>query len=131
MESPNWLRLITVGLVLAAIALGYFLISNRFVSTKTTKTQKTTTQVVEETAQPSEVPGSVVVQPSVVPSSSPTSSPRATAKPTNPPAYTQIADRAAKGGLQTLPKTGAPLFFIGVGSLSAIIAGLGLRKFPH
>ena len=129
MENPNWLRLIVVGLVLAAMAFGYFLLSNRFVSTKNTKIQKTT-QVVEKT-QPTQEPDIVAVQPSVTPSASPISSPRANVTPTNSPAYTKIAERTNKGGIQTLPKTGAPLFFMGIGALSAIATGLGLRKFPN
>lgn len=137
MESPNWLRLVTVGLVLAAMAVGYFLLSNRFVSNKSENQENT--QMVEETNTPSPDPVNVIVQgsptSSVSATSQPTSSPRAVASPSpstsTPPAYSALADRSSKGGVQTLPATGSELLLIGIISLSAIATGLGLRKFPH
>ncbi|MBI3109780.1 hypothetical protein HYZ06_01940 [Candidatus Daviesbacteria bacterium] len=102
MEGSPWLRLITIGLVLAALAVGYFLISGRFAQEK---------KQVEGVTQ---------------------SSPQATTEPLQPSpnAYTRIVDRN-KSGAQTLPNTGSPMLLIGVFSLSAIISGWSLRKFPQ
>lgn len=116
MENPNWLRLIVVGLVLAAMAFGYFLLSSKF----TTKNKVQKTNVVE-TVQPSDTeipaaPGSPSTTPQVVSSSTPS-------------AYTRIAQR--NQGIQTLPATGSPLFLISLLASSALVTGFSLRKFPH
>ncbi|MBI2334373.1 hypothetical protein HYU96_01095 [Candidatus Daviesbacteria bacterium] len=102
METSPWLRLITIGLVLAALAVGYFLISGRFVSK-------------EGVSQAS-------------PPATPTPSP--TPLPTPQNAYSRILERS-QTQVQTLPNTGSPLILISIFSLSAIISGLGLRKFPN
>ena len=111
MEDQRWLRLITIGLVLAAAAFGYFLISGRFAA----KPAKTEPEVIETVESP--VPSEVLGEGTQV-------------QPTTPPAYTRIVERT-KGGVQTLPKTGSPTFLIGTLSLGILVAGLGLRKFPH
>lgn len=100
MEDPRWLRLITIGLILAALAVGYFLISGKF----TTKT----------TNQPTQTPDAVLGQ---------------NTQAITPSAYTRIAERTK--GAQTLPKTGFPVGLAIVFSVSAIISGFSLRKFPN
>lgn len=116
MDDPRWLRLVTIGLVLAAIAIGYFLIAGKFSSNKSTKIQTQTT--VQQTSQPTPSP-TVLGQDT---KSSSTTQPES--------AYNRIVQRT-QGGAQTLPKTGFPTGLLGIISISAMIAGLGLRKFPH
>lgn len=118
MEDTRWLRLISVGLVLAAMAVGYFLLSNSFFSSKSTKvqTQNTQNQQATPSAQVSDQNVLGQVSPSPVPS--------------NSPAYARIVGRNQTQA-EALPNTGAPLFLIGVLSVSALAAGLGLRRFPY
>lgn len=104
MENPGWMRIIVVGLVLAALAIGYFLLSGSFVKTKP-KSEVSNKTVVAETPV------------------------AATPKPATTSAYTRIVNRA-QGGTQTLPATGFPLALVGVFSAGAAVAGFGLRKFP-
>ncbi len=119
MEDSRWFRLIIIGLILAALAVGYFLLSGRLVSNSVVKTTSQTTNV-------SGIPG-------VTPSASvlgqnakivPNPSPKAT--PTS--AYERIASRNQQ--VQTLPKTGFPEILAGIFSIGVMISGLGLRKFP-
>lgn len=107
MDDPRWLRLVTIGLVLAALAVGYFLMSGKLFS----PTKK-------ESQIPPQVLGQNTPQPSPSPISSPTS------------AYERIASRT-QSQVQALPTTGFPAGLAVVFSASAIIAGYGLRKFPH
>ncbi|MDP3733385.1 MAG: hypothetical protein Q8Q91_02470 [Candidatus Daviesbacteria bacterium] len=110
MESSPWLKLITIGLILAALAVGYFLISGRFTSNKTAKPQVQVEKQVEGVSQAAPQ----IVKPS----------------PTPLNAYSRIVERN-KSGVQILPKTGSPAILISIISLSAIISGWGLKKFPH
>lgn len=107
MEDPRWLRLITIGLVLSALAVGYFLLTGRFASTKTNKPVPT--------AQPSQQ-----VQ---ISQASPTPSPT----PVPKPAVAGIA----KKGVSTLPNTGFPASLAITFATSALAAGFGLRKYPN
>ena len=102
MEGSPWLRLITIGLVLTALVVGYLLISGRFAQEKkqVEGVTQTTPSTTAEPAQPS------------------------------PNAYTRIVERN-KSGAQTLPNTGSPILLISIFSLSAIVSGWGLRKFPN
>ncbi len=118
MEDNKWLRLISVGLVLAAMAVGYFLLSNRFFSAKTTRAPQQNTQTQQATTS-AQAPGSPVLGET---SASP--------QPSNSPAYARIVGRS-QTDVQTLPNTGAPLFLIGILASSALAAGLGLRRFPY
>ncbi|MBI2039935.1 hypothetical protein HYT18_02590 [Candidatus Microgenomates bacterium] len=118
MDDPRWLRLITIGLVLAALAVGYFLISGGFSARKVSNSQVEVAQIEgSPTSSPS--PSSVLGQDTFMAPS-----------PTPASAYSRIAERT-KGGVETLPKTAFPTFLLGIISASAIIAGWGLRKFPH
>lgn len=105
MEDPRWLRLLTIGLVLAALAVGYFLFTGKFSSNSATR------RVAQVVASPSP---SAVPTPSATPSS----------------AYATIANRT-KGGVQTLPRTGFPLDLAAILSVSVMISGWGLRRFPR
>lgn len=115
MEDNIWLRLITVGLVLTALAVGYFLLSGRLTSNSANKIKSQTNQAV---SSPTPIPTVLGQNNQVSPSSTPVS------------AYTRIAERS-QGNIQTLPNTGFPVFLALSFSVSAIISGWGLRKFPH
>jgi len=108
MDDPRWLRIIIVGLVLAALAIGYYLLSGVFSLSKPPKSQ---------TAQ--NIPS---------PSAASSSTPSATNNPQS--AYQMIAQRNQQN-VNTLPKTGIPILLLIIFSSSAIVAGLGLRKFPE
>ncbi len=110
MDDSRWLRFTAIGLVLAAVAVGYFLFSGRLSPSSITRTQ------------PSPAP--------TVLGNNAESSPAPTPSPTPGAAYTTIADRA-QGGTQILPNTGFPVGLVAVFSLSGVIVGWGLRKFPH
>lgn len=111
MDDPRWLRLITIGLVLAALAVGYFLLTGRL-SSNTTKTSSQVSKAI-----PSSSP-TVTPSPAIIPTPSPIS------------AYEAISNRT-QGTPQTLPKTGLPVGLMTALSVSIIIAGWGLRRFPH
>lgn len=117
MEDTRWLRLVTIGLVLAAMAVGYFILAQRF-----TKSQP---QIVETIPFPSPTPTSSVLS---VTNSMESPLPSPTGQTTKS-AYQRIAERT-KGEVQQLPATGFPSLLIGALSASAIIIGFGLRRFP-
>lgn len=117
MQDNIWLRLITVGLVLAALAIGYFLLSGKLSSNSTTKVQSQTNKAVSSAA-----PAVLRATSSPAPTPSPL--------PASASAYTRIANRI-QGGVQTLPRTGFPVILAVVFSTSAMISGWGLRRFPH
>lgn len=117
MEDPKWLRLVTIGLVLAAVAVGYFLLSGRF----TPDTERDATQISQASPTPAVSP---------VPTQTPISSP----SPSPVSAYDRIAQRTnGTGGqnLQTLPRTGFPIVSVVTLSASAVLIGWGLRRFPR
>lgn len=113
MDDPKWLRLITIGLVLAAVAVGYFLFTGRFSSSN-----------VSKTTQVSQASPSASVTSSASPSVTPT--------PTPVSAFNKITERTTKGGqsVDTLPRTGFPGSLVAVLAISTMIAGWGLRRFP-
>lgn len=106
MEDPRWLRLVTVGLVLVALAIGYFLLTGRFTSDNT---KKAPTQI----SQASPIP-------------QPTTPPVLEVSPPTPPAMA-----AAIKNRTTLPKTGYPQALLAVISIGVMVSGLSLRKFPR
>jgi len=105
MQDNIWLRLITVGLVLTALAIGYFLLSGRLFSNSTKTQSPSPTSVLGQNAKP-------------------------TASPSPSSAYAKIAERT-QNQPQVLPKTGFPVGLAVVFSVSAIISGWSLRRFPH
>lgn len=124
MEDPRWLRLVTIGLVLAALAVGYFLLSGRLSPNNNTKPASQATKSV-----PSPV-STASASPAVVGRAT-----QATPTPTATPvsAYGMIVDRnqAKTQGSQTLPNTGFPVGLVVVISVATMISGWGLRKFPY
>ena len=118
MDDPRWLRVITVGLVLAALAVGYYILTGAF-SLRKAPAQTPTNKVVINTTAPSSTP--IVVN-------TPVPSPTSTDNPNS--AYNRIVARN-QGEVQTLPKTGIPAGAVVLLATSVMITGLGLRKFHH
>lgn len=114
MDDPRILKIITVGLVLAALAVGYFLLTGGLGVDKSKR------------APSGQISG-------VVASPSPSLLPVASMQPVQiatPSAYSRIAERSQRG-VQTLPNTAFPSGLAVVFSISAVIAGWFLRKYPH
>lgn len=122
MDDPRWLRVITVGLVLAALAVGYYIVTGAF-SIKKATPQTQINKTVQDNSNPTLLP-SENNTPSVELSPKPSSQPKATS------AYDRIIARN-QAQIQTLPKTGIPVGLIVLLSTSVMTVGLGLRKFPH
>ena len=120
MDDPRWLRIIIVGLVLAALAIGYYLLTGALSLNKSSKTQKPNNTTVQATPTPN-----IANNPNAIPSASP-----ASASSSAQSAYQRIMERN-QSQVQTLPKTGLPAGFVGLLSISIMITGLGLRKFPY
>lgn len=121
MEDPKWLRLITIGLVLAALAVGYFLLSGRLASNST----RNISQINQATSTPTQT---AAASPSVLGING-----QATPTPTPTSAYNRIASRnqGQSQATQALPNTGFPLGLTIVFSVAVMISGWGLRKFPY
>lgn len=113
MDDPRLLRIITVGLVLAALAVGYFLLTGGF-SVKSKKVQSQVSQTAVESSAPSAVSGT-----SVQPSASPYLS-----------AYDRLAARS-QSNVQNLPNTGFQEGLAVVFSVGALVSGWSLRKYPY
>ena len=112
MDDPRWLRIVVVGLILAILAVVYFLLTGGL-GIKS-KVQNQANKVVVASPSPSPVPVA-------------TMSPKQTATPS---AYARIAQRT-QAGAQALPNTGFPLGLAIVVTAAAIGSGLALRKFPR
>ncbi len=111
MDDPRWLRIVVVGLILAILAVIYFLLTgglsgnkNNNIQTQGTQTSKVVVPIVTMSPQPQ--------------------------KSATPSAYNTIANRS-QGSAQTLPRTGFPFGLVVVISASAVGTGLALRKFPR
>lgn len=115
MDDPIWLRVITVGLVLAALAVGYFLLTGRFSSNKTVKTNNQVLNQVSPTPVPTMIPKTNNAPNSILGQNS----------QVTPPAMA-----AARNNVNTLPRTGFSVVLLGIISTGVMISGLGLRKFP-
>jgi len=122
MDDPRWLRIITIGLVLAALVVGYFLLTGGL-SVKKTNTVPQANKVQQTVAPSATVeptPFSLIVDSQVSP----------TPKPSSVSAYSTIASRYQVEA-QALPKTGFPVELATIFSISAIICGWSLCKYPH
>lgn len=89
-----------VGLVLAALAVGYFLLTGRFTSNSTRQIQNEVSEVA--------------------------STPAPTLQPATPSAIGSTTRR----DIRVLPRTGSPLISLGIIALGVMVSGLSLRKFP-
>ena len=110
MDDPRLLRIITVGLVLAALAVGYFLLTGGF----NIKSKKVGTSTKVEQTQ---------VNQTVVESPTPSASPYLSA-------YDRLAARS-QSSVQNLPNTGFPQGLVIVFSVGTLVAGWSLRKYPY
>lgn len=122
MDDPKWLKLVVIGLVLAALATGYFLLSGRLTSNKaatpgTQVSKNIPTATAAASPSPSVLGQATQGTPVPVSSSAPAS------------AYSAIVDRN-QGGVQNLPNTGSPVILVSALAVSSMLVGWGLRKFP-
>lgn len=126
MEDPRWLRLIIIGLVLAAVAVGYFLFTGKFASDSAKKPQ----QITQVSSPSPTATQSAVPSPSVLGQN--TQGSFVSPTPTPASAYNAIVERT-KGGqpIQNLPRTGFPLGLLAALSVPTLIIGWGLRRFPR
>ncbi len=113
MDDPRVLRLVTIGLVLAALAVGYLFFTGGFSVSKSKIAQTST-------AKPSPTAMKIVI---TTPVPSPSASPARTSAPS--------PSNRNQGSAQTLPRTGFPIVLAIVFSVSGIISGLALSKFPR
>lgn len=122
MEDPLWLRLLIIGLVIAALVVGYLLFTGKFASNtiKNGSPVSTATPVASVSAAPSPSILGQNTQRTISPTSIPT--------PVS--AYDRISART-QNGTQSLPRTGFPVGAVAMLSIAALISGWGLRKFPH
>lgn len=121
MDDPRALRLVTIGLVLAALAVGYLLFTGGFSVNKSKIAQTPTTK-------PSPTAMNIVI---TTPAPSPTALPLRTPQPSPSGAGSIAQANINQGSAQTLPRTGFPVGLAIVFSISGIISGLALRKFPR
>lgn len=117
MEGDNRLKFMAVGLILAAVVVGYFIFAQRFSSNQTPKPSEVATRPIQQF--------------------SPSPLPSPTSLPSNVPDI--ILPDTTKGGLPTtkgglpvtqLPATGVPSTLLSVFAISAAVSGYFLRRFP-
>ncbi len=129
MEDSRWSKLIIIGVVLAVLAGGYFFLTNKFIFNKS---KNTATDKPSQTSQPQSTNGNVensaVLSTETVDQANITSP--QVVEPSQRSAYETLANRNQQR-VATLPNTGFPIYLIGTASLSAIIIGFSLRKFPN
>lgn len=116
LDGDNRIRLIIAGLVLAAIAVGYMIFSQRFSSNNTQVANNTNKPVTQITPTPTLT---------VIPTPTPATLEQSSSYPST-----------TKGGLpntgiSSLPQTGFPAGLLAIFSASAGIIGWSLRKYPH
>lgn len=112
MEGEGRLKLIVAGLVLAAFAVGYFILAQRFQTTSPTSTPRPT---------PISQANIVIASPS------PSASPVALGQNNQIGGGTDLPNT----GVSALPKTGFPLP-VGVAfTVAAMISGWFLRRYPN
>jgi hypothetical protein len=118
MEDSTRLKLIVLGLVLAAIAGAYLFFSGRFLSRNATPSPSPIA------VRPTETPGAplVIVPPIQDGQQQPGQPPmQANGQPLPP---TGISD------VNSLPATGLPMELMGTIGAAAIVVGYALRRFP-
>lgn len=124
MDDPRVLRIITVGLILAALAVVYFLFTGGFSVNKPKVNQNQTAKVSPSPTSRPTTAATPSATPSVVGQALPT------AVPTPASAYDTITNRSQEN-VQNLPNTGFPGGLVVVFSISALVAGYSLRRFPR
>src|SRR5258708_3956019 len=123
MDDPKSLRIVAVGLILAALAVGYFLLTGGFAVTKSKKAQTQNTQIAGVVSSPT---------PSSYGTVTPNPTTQAQDATSSASAYSRILSRnQAQGNVQTLPATGFPAGLAVVFSIGTIVSGWSLRKYPN
>lgn len=123
MEENNRLKLLIIGLVLAAIVVGYFILAQRFEGDKIQTQQATNEQSGIMTAQDQ--------------GTTPTRNPSVLGQNSNQTTLDRMeqsqkaGNSGTSGNVQTLPNTGLPSALAAVFATSAIISGWFLRRFPQ
>lgn len=120
MDDPRVLRIITVGLVLAALAVVYFLLTGGIgVKSKKVQVQSNQTDqaVLSTTPSASAMPVAVI-------NPSPSATPTLTTK-------SGAAIKRTQASVQALPNTGFPVGLAVVFSASAVVSGWSLRRYPN
>ncbi|MCR4305922.1 MAG: hypothetical protein NUV73_02460 [Candidatus Daviesbacteria bacterium] len=123
MDDPKWLKLVVIGLVLAALATGYFLLSGRLTSNQAAKPGSQVSKGVPVASPVASSSPAVLGQnaqgsPVPVSSSVPVS------------AYSALVNRNG-GGVENLPNTGSPVILISALAVSTMLVGWGLRRYPR
>lgn len=104
MEDGRWLRMITAGLIIAAIVVSFFLLTGRFNGGQRNQVARISpSPTLEPLPSPSPTDGSLGV----------------------------ATDSGTLQPGQSLPKTGLPLVLLGAFSVAAVISGYFLRKYPE
>ncbi len=144
MEDTTRLKIILVGLFLAALALGYLIFAQRKTTTESFQArpvaQMETTPGVpvggvdalgQSTTTPTNQPSKQLAQ-----ANSTTAQPTPTQSAASPQANAANTQQTKGGqpqqasGASTLPSTGIPSVLLGIFSASASLAGWKLRRFP-
>lgn len=124
MEGDNRLKFMAVGLILAAVVVGYFIFAQRFSSNQTPKPSDVATRPIQQFS-PSPLPS-----PTPLPSNVPDIILPDTTKGGEP--LTKGGLPTTKGGvpISQLPATGVPSTLLTVFAISAAVSGYFLRRFP-
>ncbi len=133
MENPTWARMIIVGLILAILAAGYFLLTGGFVKSKpnvASSTIQTTTITPTQAPIASGTTGTRAVI-TATPSPTPTPKPATTAYNTLVQRNQQAQGTTTTQAPAALPNTGFPIGPVALLALSVVVTGWGLRKFPN
>ena len=105
---------------MAALAVGYFLLTGRFNSNNQAKPNN---QIINQTnPTPIPVASETTTRGGNTPNATPSSVVGLAAPSASPNTRTNVI---------TLPRTGYQLIILGMISAGVMISGLGLRKFPH
>lgn len=120
MEDESRVKLIIIGFILVAVVVGYFLLSSRFSRPKVLPQAATQPVVQEIISSPTPVPPAVVSQ-----SPSP-----ALLRIMTAPKVATPSSKTTKGLTVNLPKTAFESGLLGLFSLSVVIAGWFLRRYP-
>ena len=137
MDSTSRVKLIIIGLVLAAIVVGYFILAQRFQTNRTSPAQvKTADQSAQAAVQPTSRTVISVPSPSATAVSTSTARPGAVAQVpgslgVSPSPAAQANQGNSGGDLASLPRTGVPGALVAVLAVSAVVSGWFLRRYPQ
>ena len=141
MENSRWLTILLIGLVLAGLVVGYFLLRNTFLQTPKSNQQQVAQAPKQTPAPPESTPADFVLgqntaqlPPTPAPTFRPVATPIATPQTfalVSPSPIASASALRAKGNTESLPNTGIPAVLTGFFSIVAIFFGWKLRKYPN